>query len=98
LTIGRLANIFLASKQRLVDSGELEKRTWSDYHSICARVLRVLGPGRRVADLRPADFELLRGDFAKTHGPVALHSDVTGGDGLRASLAVWRVKHERARV
>jgi integrase len=77
LTIGRLANLFLTSKQRLVDSGELEQRTWNDYHTICERVLRVFGPGRLVANLRPADFEKLRADFAKTHGPVALHSDIT---------------------
>ncbi|HUT09843.1 MAG TPA: tyrosine-type recombinase/integrase [Thermoguttaceae bacterium] len=76
LTIGRLANLFLTSKQRLVDSGELEQRTWNDYHAICERVLRVFGPGRLVANLRPADFEKLRSDFAKTHGPVSLHNDI----------------------
>ena len=65
------------SKERLVDSGELSQRTWDDYHTICARVVRVLGPGRLVANLRPADFEKLRADFAKGRGPVTLHSDVT---------------------
>ena len=64
------------SKQRLVDSGELSQRSWNDYHAICARVLRVLGPGRQVANLHPADFEKLRADFAKTHGPVALYGDI----------------------
>jgi len=76
LTIGRLANLFLTSKQRLVDSKELTQRTWNDYHAICDRVLRVFGPGRLVANLRPADFEKLRADFAKTHGPVSLHNDI----------------------
>jgi integrase len=77
LTVGRLANLFLASKQRLVDSGELTQRSWNDYRAICARVVRVFGPGRLAANLRPADFEKLRADFAKTHGPVSLHSDIT---------------------
>ena len=67
LTVGRLANLFLTSKQRLVDSGELTPRSWNDYRAICARVLRVFGPGRLVANLHPADFEKLRADFAKTH-------------------------------
>ncbi len=77
LTVGKLANLFLSSKQARVNSRELEQRTWNDYNAICERVLRVLGPGRQVANLRPADFEKLRADFAKTHGPVALHSDIT---------------------
>ena len=51
LTVGRLANQFLISKQRLVDSGELNQRTWDDYHTICARVVPALGPGRLVANL-----------------------------------------------
>jgi len=76
LTVGRLANQFLISKQRLVDSGELNQRTWDDYHTTCARVVRVLGPGRLVANLRPTDFEKLRADFAKSHGPVSLHGDI----------------------
>ena len=77
LTVGRLANLFLASKQRLVDNGELSQRTWNDYDTICARLVRVFGPGRQVANLRPADFEKLRADFAKTHGVVTLNDDIT---------------------
>ncbi len=77
LTVGRLANLFLASKQRLVDNGELAQRTWNDYKAITDRLVRVLGPGRLVANLRPADFEKLRADFAKTHGVVTLNDDIT---------------------
>jgi hypothetical protein len=86
LTVGRLANQFLISKKRLVDSGELNQRTWDDYHAICARVVRVLGPGRLVANLPPADFARLRADFAKGRGPVTLHSDVSRG--TRAAVPV----------
>jgi integrase len=77
LTIRRLSNLFLTSKKRLVESEELAQRTWNDYHAIWARVLRVFGAGRLVSNLRPADFEELRADFAKTHGPASLHSDIT---------------------
>jgi integrase len=76
LTVGRLCNLFLESKKRLVESGELAQRSWDDYHKICDRVQRVLGPGRQVANLHPADFEKLRADFAKSHGPVALYGDI----------------------
>jgi len=77
LTIGKACNLFLSSKLKKVNSGEIEQRTWNDYDAIVQRVLKVFGPGRQVANLRPADFETLRADFAKTHGPVALHSDIT---------------------
>ena len=77
LAIGKACNLFLDSKQRKVDSGEMAQRTWNDYDVIVKRVLKVFGPGRQVAGLRPSDFETLRADFAKTHGPVALHSDIT---------------------
>jgi integrase len=77
LTIGRLSNLFLTSKQRLVDSGELKPATWHDYHRTCQRVIKVLGAGRLVANLRPADFEELRADFATTHNAVTLCDDIT---------------------
>jgi hypothetical protein len=77
LTLGRLANLFLAAKQHLVDSGEIQPRTWHDYHQIAKRTIAVLGAGRQVANLAPADFEKLRADFAKTHKAKALHGDIT---------------------
>jgi integrase len=77
LTVGRLANLFLESKQLLVNSGEINQRTWNEYKAITDRVVPVLGPGRLVANLRPADFERLRSGFAKTHGAVSLHNDIT---------------------
>ena len=77
LTVGRLANLFLVSKQRLVDSGEISQRTWNEYKAITDRLVPVLGPGRLVANLRPADFERLRAKFAKTHGAASVHSDIT---------------------
>lgn len=76
LTVGRLSNVFLAYKQCYVDSGEITQRTWDDYEVICERVVAQFGPGRLVANLRPQDFKSLREDFAKTHGPVALHNDI----------------------
>ena len=77
LTIGRLSNLFLEAKERLRDSGELKPATWYDYSRTCDRIIKVLGPGRHVAKLRPIDFERLRADFAKTHNATTLSDDIT---------------------
>jgi hypothetical protein len=81
-TVRDLVNSFLTSKQRLVDSGELSQRTFDDYDDSCRRVLEVFGKLRQVETLRPTDFEKLRANFAKTHGPVRLCKDITCVRGL----------------
>jgi len=77
LTVGRLANLFLASKKRCIISGELKLATWHDYHRECRRVVSILGPGRLVANLRPTDFERMRAKLAKTHNATTLCDDIT---------------------
>jgi integrase len=77
LTVRQLVNRFLTSKKRLVDSGEIKASTFQDYYDNCERVLKVFGPNTHVENLRPADFENLRADFAKTHGAVTLCGDIT---------------------
>ena len=76
LTVKQLVNAFLTDKKRHIATGELKQRSWDDYNAICGRIVTVFGPGRLVADLRPADFAKLRTEFAKTHGPVALSNDI----------------------
>jgi len=66
----------LAAKQQLVKTGELKTRSWHDYDVAYARIIKVFGPGRCVADLGPRDFAKLRANLAKTHGPVALANDI----------------------
>jgi integrase len=77
LTVAELANRFLASKEALVETGELKQRTWKDYFIVCERVLKVFGRSRVVSDLSADDFAKLRVSFAKTHGPYALSGDIT---------------------
>ena len=77
LTLKNLVNAFLTSKKRLVASGEIKNNTFQDYYTNSARVLKVFGKQKLVASLRPTDFEKLRADFATTHGPVSLCSDIT---------------------
>jgi len=77
LTVRDLVNHFLTSKRHLLDTREIQSRTWQDYYATCERVVRVFGPGRLVADLAADDFDRLRADFAKTHKAVCLTGDVT---------------------
>ncbi len=72
-----LANAFLTAMRERVDTRELTPRSWSDLYQVCARIIKVFGPGRAVDDLQTDDFELLRKSFASTHGLVTLQSDLT---------------------
>lgn len=76
LTLGELANKFLAAKRQLVDNRELAARTWADYHATCHFVLKTLGKNKPVAMLVPADFQKLRAEFSKTRAAVALGNSV----------------------
>lgn len=77
LTVADLVNRFLTHKEQLVTTGELKKRTWTDYFTVCERVVSVFGRNRLVSDLAADDFAKLRSSFAKTRGPYALVGDVT---------------------
>lgn len=71
-----LANQFLTFKQGRVDSGELGIRAFEDYQSVCGLVLSVLGRDRPVSDLRPLDFEGLRGIMSERWGPNRLANQI----------------------
>ncbi len=77
ITVRELANAFLTAMRERVDTRELTPRSWSDLYQVCARMIKVFGPGRAVEDLQSDDFELLRKSFASTHGLVTLQSDLT---------------------
>lgn len=82
LTIMDLCNKFLNSKQRQVESRELDQKTWQGYFDICKKVQEVLGKTTIVLDLRPEHFAKLRSAFAKGEkgegvGPVRLGNCVT---------------------
>lgn len=76
ITLKRLANLFLTSKQTLLDAGELSPRTWRDYSATCERLLGLLGGGRHLDTLAPADFERVRASLAETRGPVSLGNEI----------------------
>lgn len=76
LSVTDLANHFLTYKLQLVDSGELATRTFDRYKATCGFVLAVFGKTCPVGDLRPQDFQALRGHMAKRWGPVALANEI----------------------
>ena len=69
--MGGLCDAFLHAKRQLLDSGEIQPRTWRDYKTVRAKIVRAFSRGRLVDDLRLDDFRELRARFAKTYGPVA---------------------------
>lgn len=63
-----LCNSFLASKEMLVESGDITRPHWKDYHGACDRLLRCFGKATPVESLMPEDFDRLRADIAKKMG------------------------------
>jgi integrase len=71
-TVRDLCNYFLTSKNSLLQSGELAKRTFKEYEQIAEILVAELGRDRQVECLKPIDFEALRAKLAKRWGPVRL--------------------------
>ena len=71
-----LANRFLSSKQSLVDSGELSKRTWEAYFRACGRVVSCFGRATATESLGPEDFVSLRSQLAKFLAPASLANEI----------------------
>ena len=67
-----MANHFLTSKRRLVDSGELKTSTFSEYHRTCERLVNIFDARRPVEDWRAEDFAQCRAKMKKTLGPIEL--------------------------
>jgi integrase len=59
-TVKDVVNLFLASKDGRVRSGELSPRTYAYYETVCKLLTKHLGRLRLVSDLRPEDFAALR--------------------------------------
>ena len=77
LTVRELANRFLTYKESRVDSGELNRRTFEDYHRACKCVIDEFGKDRGVGDLDTDDFAQLRMRLAKRFGAKALSNMIT---------------------
>jgi hypothetical protein len=76
LTIYQLCAKFLTAKKDQRDQGELSPRMFAEYGEVCKRLIKILGKGRVVSDLGPADFAMLRKKMAQTWGPVRLKAEI----------------------
>ena len=76
ITLLELCNKFLTFKQGLVDSAELSRKTFRDYHDTCQLFLSVAGKDRRVDDLDAMDFQAMRAKIARGIGPVHLSNRI----------------------
>jgi hypothetical protein len=76
ITVRDWCDRFLTAKQHLLSAGEITRRTFADYSSATDRLVRVFGKDRPITNLTAEDFGSLRGDMAKTLGPVSLANEI----------------------
>jgi len=77
LTVRELVNKFLDEKERLRGTGEITRRTFSEYYATCDRVIDEFGRLTPVVSLQAEDFGKLRASLSKTRGPVSLGNEIT---------------------
>ena len=75
-TVKELANAFMASKERMLESGELSPRSYKDYYRTCGNVVKFFGRLRLIDDLKPADFGRLRAHLARKRNAVSLGNEI----------------------
>ncbi len=76
LTVGDMVNSFLEVAENRVQTGEMTKRTWSDYKTTGTILVASLGRHTTVESLMPTDFAKLREELSKTRGLVALGNEI----------------------
>ena len=77
LTLRQLCNLYLAAKEAAVETGDLTKRSFQDYHRAAKQLLTHLGRNSAVAHLGPEDFRKLHGKLAaKYKSPSALKREI----------------------
>ena len=76
ITIRDVVNHFLTAKQRKLETGELQPKTFADYHACAGRLVAAFGASRPVDDLIADDFGVLRAQLAETRGPTALGNEI----------------------
>jgi hypothetical protein len=63
ITVGKMCNKLIQSKT-LVQSNELAKITWRNYHDTCNRVVAYFGGGRPVLEITTTEWEKFRAHMA----------------------------------
>ena len=71
-TVASLYNELLNAKQRLMDTGDIQIRTFANYRASCDHVVAAFGRNRLVVDLAANDFDKFRSRLAEGCEPVGL--------------------------
>jgi integrase len=90
LTVDQLGHEFLKFKESLVESGEIQRRTFEEHRATTARVAKVFGRATAVEDLMPEDFKRLRSALGKQFGLLRLGNEITRA----RSLFLYAVQEE----
>lgn len=77
VTIQDIVNKFLTSKLRLMESGELQRRSFKDYYDVCEVQVGYFGTDRVVESLTPQDFAGLRKKLAEGKSLITLKNRIT---------------------
>jgi len=77
LTVANLCDLFLGSRERRVETGDLERRTFKEYRTEAKRIVAELGRTTVVEQLRPEDFAELRAKLGKGVNPKTLEGRIT---------------------
>lgn len=89
VTVEFLVNSFLAHREALVDSGELQRQTWLDYKTIGAELIEQLGRYTDIEQLTPTDFADLRKHYSKGKALVTLKNSIT------RAMAIFNFAHKQ---
>jgi len=76
LTVANLCDLFLGSRERRVETGDLERRTFEEYKAEAKRIVAELGRTTVVEQLRPEDFAEFRAKLGKGVNPKTLEGRI----------------------
>jgi len=75
-SVETMVNTMLEQRDSLVESGELTKRSFTDYKRTGKLLVEKLGRHTSVESLKPSDFIKLRADLSKRLGLVAVGNEI----------------------
>ena len=76
LTVGDMVNLMLDQRDAKVKSGELAKRTWTDYERTGKWLIQELGRHTSIESLNTHDFSKLRKKLSETLGLVSMENEI----------------------
>ena len=76
LTLADLCEHFMRAKETALETGELSRRSFDDYHATCKEVVDHFGGQIVVAEIRPADLLTLKSKWAKRWGVNKLGNEI----------------------